>query len=123
MKARNVAALLIIIAHVAAAPSPAFAPAGKSKLYAGTFIRGFESSAFRPEDGPQLYWASGRALRAAHARLMTASPTGYGETFIVVCGLLSGPGRFGHLGQYARELSVTRVISFERDERGKQKHC
>jgi hypothetical protein len=79
--------------------------------YSGTWEFHFETSAFVTDAGDGPYWLVGEGdvwpqLTAPFSQ--TGSP--WGRAHVVVEGELSAPGQYGHLGAYARELRVTRVI-------------
>ncbi|MBL8548819.1 MAG: hypothetical protein JNJ73_02455 [Hyphomonadaceae bacterium] len=89
---------------------------GGARRFKGVWDFHFETSAFAPENGGEggqgPYWLSGegdvwRALTAPFGA--TGRP--WGEVAVEIEGELSGPGRYGHMGAYTRELRVTRVFS------------
>ena len=80
--------------------------------YAGTWDWPFETSAFTTDDGQGPWWlhAEGQAWEQINAPFAAAGAGRWGRAHLVVEGELSAPGRYGHLGAYAREFRVTRVI-------------
>lgn len=101
-------ASLLMLALSACATSPA------THRYAGVYVYGFEIEAFYSYDGGDPYWVS--AEPAAHEALQApiphpVDPQAGARVVVEVQGVLSQPGRYGHLGAYSRELHVTRVIS------------
>jgi hypothetical protein len=100
-------ASLLMFALSACATTPA-------RHYSGVYVTAFETEAFYSYDGGDPYWVSADA--AAQAALQAPIPhpfdpqTGV-RVVVEVQGVLSPPGRYGHLGAYTRELHVTRVLS------------
>lgn len=86
---------------------------GAAQRYSGTWDWHFETSAFTTDDGRGPYWlaAEGAVWDEINAPLRTSGSGPYGRVHLVVEGVLSAPGRYGHLGAYERELRVTRVIA------------
>lgn len=83
--------------------------APSAQHFSGTLYWGFETSAFRTDDGQGPYWLTGDEVwPQVVAPLQGHGP--WGRVHLVVEGELSPPGQYGHLGGYARELHVTRVI-------------
>jgi len=90
---------------------------GGARRYAGVWQCSFETSAFTTTAGEGPYWlvAEGDVQRALTAPLNggtagTPSSGPWGRVAIVVEGRLSHRGHYGHLGAYARQLQVDRVI-------------
>jgi hypothetical protein len=105
MRRRSVLLLPLALGACAATPS------GRQR-FKGVWDFHFETSAFTTEDGAGPYWLSAdgatwEALSAPFGEV--GSP--WGRVAIEIEGELSAPGGYGHLGTYARELVVTRVLS------------
>ncbi|WP_420456050.1 hypothetical protein [Rubrivirga sp.] len=86
----------------------------RAGTFRGVFEAGFETSAFRPCDRPGETWwlLSDEAFfdQFDAIRQREAPDGGRGLRLFVeatVVGTLSDAGQFGHLGQYARQLTVT----------------
>ena len=84
---------------------------GVSRQFTGVWDWHFETSSFTSNTGQGPYWlvAEGNTQEQLSAPLREAGGP-WGRVAIVVEGTLSGSGRYGHMGAYARELHVTRVI-------------
>lgn len=99
-----------LLAGLLALAACASAPAGPQR-YSGNWEFHFETSAFVTDAGEGPYWLAGDG---DNWPLLTApfqqAGGPWGEAHIVVEGELSEPGQSGHLGAYARELRVTRVM-------------
>lgn len=85
---------------------------GQAQDFAGVYRAGFETSAFWPANGDGPYWVEGDkaamgALDAAVRRANGGSP--WGGVGVEVEGVLSKPGKYGHMHAYERELHVKRV--------------
>ncbi len=82
-----------------------------TQTFTGVWEWGFETSAFTTTRGQGPYWlvASGPTHEALTAPLRNVNSV-YGRVAIVVEGSLSEQGRYGQLGAYSRQLTVTRVI-------------
>jgi hypothetical protein len=95
-----------------AAPDPEEKPIawGPVRTYSGSYWAGWESSDFTPSGRTETWWLSGN-LAAIDRRRQGHHPELRNPLFITVEGQLSSPGHYGHLGQFPRELRVTRVIS------------
>lgn len=92
------------------APEPAWEPVAR---YRGVYMFGMEQSEFRPEGNGERWWVTGNIhdLRKRFARpSRDVSAELSGPVGIVVDGELSAIGQHGHLGQYKRELRVSRVL-------------
>jgi hypothetical protein len=84
------------------------------RSYSGVYVYGFETEAFYSYEGGDPYWVSAdpdayAALQAPLPRPI--DPQHSTRVIVVVQGVLSPPGLYGHLGAYTRELHVTRVVS------------
>ena|SRR5437879_11598814 len=89
------------------------APWPSSGVFVGYYQPGFEKSDFKPVGTPERWWLSGniksvRDLFVAPSR--NQPPKIKRPVYLVVRGSLSPVGRYGHLNQYTRELSVVEVI-------------
>lgn len=94
----------------------------RADLHAGRYESGFEASAFYPCGSDEQWWltadsASWARLHAPPARIDSG---GYREAtaFVRVRGRVTGPGEFGHMGAYDRELTVTEVLEVRAPEEG-----
>jgi hypothetical protein len=78
-------------------------------VYLGYYSFGFETSRFTPTNSDEKWWLSGTnpCSELAHEVAPGFTPVLYVE----VRGSLSWKGKFGHLGQYSRELTVKEVLS------------
>jgi hypothetical protein len=95
-----------------------------SGVYLGYYTYGYEVSSFVPVGSRETWWLSGvtpcqeellREQRQSAAGLH-ANPTIYVE----VRGALTSKGKYGHLGNYSRELEVQQALACRRlwpDER------
>ncbi len=84
------------------------------RSYSGVYVYGFETEAFYSYEGGDPYWVSADAdaYTALQAPIPQAvDPQAGARVIVVVQGVLSPPGLYGHLGAYTRELHVTRVVS------------
>ncbi len=98
------------LAGVFALAACASAPVGPPR-FSGSWEFHFETSAFRTDAGEGPYWLAGDGeVWPQLTAPLTQAGSPWGEAHIVVEGELSAPGSYGHLGAYARELRVTRVI-------------
>jgi len=84
-----------------------------ARTFSGRYVFGFEVSEFTPTGRQERWWLGGE-IGPITNRLVAPvgeKPAMHSPVFVTVEGQLSSPGRHGHLGQYIRELRVTRVIS------------
>src|SRR5262245_15911691 len=82
-----------------------------TQRFSGVWDWHFEPNSFVTDAGEGPYWLVGDG--STWSELTAPFPqTGrpWGRTHIVVEGWLSRPGHYGHMGAYARELHITRVI-------------
>lgn len=86
----------------------------RTAKYAGTYYLGLEMSRFVPMGTEDLWWLIGRLPPEIMADRPPDSPPFYLE----VRGVLSPPGRYGHLDAYSRELTVTKVLAWRRRLQG-----
>jgi hypothetical protein len=95
---------------IAACATPS---ASRPQRFSGEWAWHFETSAFTTDDGQGPYWlaADGDLWPELTAPFNEAQNAPWGRAHVVVEGVLSGPGSYGHLGAYSRQLRVTRVIS------------
>lgn len=90
---------------------------GGSTEYAGLYSQGFEVDSFQPCGSPEKWWVTeGEELRE---RYRQAGVQPYDRVYVVVRGRVGPPGRYGHLGAYARELRVERVVELRPGGRGR----
>ena len=96
-------------------------PAAEPMRFDGIYENGLELSAFIPCDGDGAhYWVAPSELPPKlateidrHSRRSGGAP-GVHRYRVKLTGTLSESGEWGHMGLYARELSVTKMESFER---------
>jgi hypothetical protein len=83
-----------------------------AQRYYGVWDWHFETSAFTTDGGEGPYWlvAEGAAWEQINAPLQQVGRGPWGRVHLIVEGYLGPRGRHGHLGAYAHELHVTRVI-------------
>jgi hypothetical protein len=114
--------LAIVTAGLLGLGCPALTnPSEGAGTFEGLYLQGFEVSAFTPcgKGSPGSatgYWLTGTA--AFHERynaLATArGSNGFGPVvYTRFTGTLSAEGRYGHLGVYKREITVTDVTEME----------
>ena len=92
------------------------ATASETSQYSGWYRRSFEQSAFWTDDGDGPWWltADGEAWETLMEHHVDGPGRGGRTTVrLTVEGMLSAPGQYGHLGAYARELTVERVIEIK----------
>jgi hypothetical protein len=99
---------LVVVALLtpAACGDPFALPDGS---FHGHYTFAFEASAFRPCGADASWWVSGD-LDPVFAFFGPLPPGEAARAFVRWHGELSGKGRYGHLGAYERELTVTEVI-------------
>ncbi|HVY86800.1 MAG TPA: hypothetical protein VG943_16835 [Caulobacterales bacterium] len=87
-------------------------PQGQN-TYSGTLDWSFETSAFRTDDGRGPWWlsAEGSAWDDVVAPIRHSGGGPWGRVHLTVQGEQSAPGHYGHMGAYARQLRVTRVLN------------
>lgn len=87
-------------------------------ITAGTYSWGFEDNSFSPCNEAETWWVvtdAGHAaqfdsLQAQYERLVEP----YEQVFVRLRGYAGPKGRYGHLGNYAREFSLEEVIEVRR---------
>lgn len=107
----RIATLAPALLSLAACSQPSPVPA--TQTYAGCYFSGEEQSEFRPRGTQALWWLRGD-LGEALGRSAVPAPGPFRRgrsVFLVVEGQLSGPGHYGHMGQYTRTLTVQRVVT------------
>lgn len=105
----------LLFSFVFAALLGACAISPATRTYTGIYAEGLESTTFQP-DGQDETWAvaggSGvYALQAAAPRVVSSD--GVRAPFRVratIRGEVSGPGRYGHLGFFRRQITITEVL-------------
>lgn len=113
LKKRAVLPLL----SLALAGACAFTGPGASTEYAGVYSQGFEVDSFQPCGSPEQWWVTrGEELRERYRQVATRP---YEEVYVVVRGRVGPPGHYGHMGAYARELSVDEVVQVRPAPRGR----
>lgn len=87
--------------------------ASSPQRFSGEWAWHFETSAFTTDNGAGPYWlaADGDVWPELTAPFTESGAGPWGRAHVVVEGVLSQRGEYGHLGAYTRELRVTRVIS------------
>lgn len=82
-------------------------------VFHGMYYSAFEASEFEPDGVGCEYWLTGdiEALRLAVMERGDSDHELAGHARIVVEGILSGPGCYGHMGMSRRQLVVSDVIS------------
>lgn len=85
---------------VATAPEP--------DRHAGFFESGFEVEAFHPCKVDEAWWVTGAEALRQRYREVASAP--YQRVYVELRGTTGPAGRFGHMGAYARELSVDEVL-------------
>lgn len=82
----------------------------------GHYSQGFEVDAFQPCGREESWWVTdGESLRSRYRAL---NPSQYQRVYAVVRGRTGPEGKYGHLGSYTRELSVSEVISIRAEGAG-----
>jgi len=84
-------------------------------LWRGHVSFGFETSEFRPCGSKERWWVVSSA--DLQKRYTQATARMYESAYVVLRGIPSARGTYGHLGSYARELRVRSVVTL----RGVQK--
>ncbi len=86
-----------------------------TQRFSGVWEWHFETSSFTTHSGEGPYWlhGEGQVWEDLNAPFARAGAGPWGQVRLVIDGELSAPGQYGHLGAYARELRVTRVIEAE----------
>jgi hypothetical protein len=81
-------------------------------VFRGHYVTAFEVSIFRPCNSSEEWWLSGNLERLYQPGVLLESPaTHSSECYVELRGRLAGPGSYGHLGRYQRELVVTEVLA------------
>ncbi|MBA3968719.1 MAG: hypothetical protein H0X52_01300 [Gemmatimonadetes bacterium] len=75
-----------------------------TERFSGFYEVGWEKEAFRPCGTQEEWWSW------STGKIIEEDPRGWGRAFVVLEGEVSPPGSYGHLGQYRREIVITRVI-------------
>ncbi len=89
------------------------------RIYTGVYSEGMETMTFQADGEAQVWSVTGPAVGA----LQSAAPArqnpwdGF-QIRAIVKGDLSPPGRYGHLGMYQREITITEVVLAPAPERG-----
>jgi hypothetical protein len=109
--ASMIRAFLVGLMGLAVAACASDASTGPQRI-SGSWDWHFETSAFMTDAGAGPYWlsAQGAVWGVITAPIERSGRGPWGRLHLVVEGELSGPGQYGHLGAYERELRVTRVI-------------
>jgi hypothetical protein len=77
-------------------------------MRAETFLARWEVSSFEPCDRKERWWASFEAAdgQAIKTLIEQAQPPG---AEVELCGTVSEPGNYGHMGLYDREFRVHQI--------------
>jgi hypothetical protein len=83
------------------------------RRFSGRYVFGFEVSEFTAAGSTERWWLSGEMGPITNKLVapLGEKPRMHSPVFVTIEGQLSSPGHHGHLGQYIRELRVTRVVS------------
>jgi hypothetical protein len=79
-------------------------PGSPTERLSGFYEAGWEKEVFRPCGTQEEWWSW------STTQILKEDPRGWGRAFVVLEGEVSPPGSYGHLGQYPREIVITRVI-------------
>jgi hypothetical protein len=74
----------------------------------GHFTYGFEVARFVPCGSSEQWWVSDGIDQVR--RHVGQLGSGYGTIYIEFVGVVSEPGKFGHLGAYRREVKIEQVV-------------
>lgn len=85
------------------------APDGSAE-YSGHYSVGFEVSEFVPCSSDESWWLVGTPELMSQVQSDEPGRAPTTPVFVRVRGELSGPGSYGHLGTYDRQLTVTEVL-------------
>jgi hypothetical protein len=88
-------------------------------IFEGYYFSMFEVSGFSPIGIEEHWWLIGDGYR--HVTTLIRTKEVPNPCYLQVEGLLSEKGRWGHLGQYDRELKAMKVIAYGIDRVGVQK--
>lgn len=97
--------LLLVLPLLATGCAKATEPA--ALRYEGHYSWGFEVNGFQPCGSSESWWVTEGDL---HARYRQVAGRDYEPVYVVLRGEAGPPGKFGHLGAYARELAVREVV-------------
>jgi hypothetical protein len=111
-------AAVVIAGFVSTACPGLTNPSEGTGTFVGLYLQGFEVSAFTPcgNGSPSSetgYWLTGSAdfNQRYNALATTRGPNAFGPVvYTKFSGTLSAEGRYGHLGAYKREVTVTNVL-------------
>ncbi|HEV2129662.1 MAG TPA: hypothetical protein VGR27_01080 [Longimicrobiaceae bacterium] len=85
---------------------------GRPELFRGFYEHGFEVESFRLCGSQERWWVvRGYELNRRYRELTQAQ---YERVYAEVRGYAGPAGRYGHLGAYARELTVVEVLEVRR---------
>src|SRR6185436_2433659 len=105
-----VAAACILLAVIGCGP--------RERSFTGIYISAFETSSFR-ECGTRSHWWLTDVSGTLGNRLPPGMPRDQARSALLrLRGRLSGQGSYGHLGAYARELTVLEVNDVRTDTTG-----
>lgn len=109
------AALLLLMAACAANGLPP-----PRDEFRGTYSFGFEVSSFEPCSSGEQWWVlSDEDLHVAYERTVgEGAKYAYVPVFVRLRGRIGPEGRYGHLGVYQRELTVTEVLEIREARQG-----
>jgi hypothetical protein len=90
-----------------------------NRLYTGVYSEGMETMTFHADGEAQAWSVTGPAVGALqNAAPARQNPWDGFRIRAIVKGELSQPGRYGHLGMYQREITITEVVLAPAPERG-----
>ena len=92
----------------------AFALVPRERTCSGTYTIGLEHQGFRADGNDEEWWVSGDVgdLNMTVGRtLPDGSRIFDGKGKVTLRGIVSSKGRYGHLGMWPRQITVTKVIS------------
>jgi hypothetical protein len=97
----------------------AASPAGGQTEYRGCYTGGFEMSAFTPLGTRENWWTKWDTSTAMlEVAAGTAGRGVWPTLFVVLQGRVSEEGRYGHMGQYSRQIAVSRILAARKPQPG-----
>lgn len=80
----------------------------------GHYIYGFECSCFYPCGSEEMWWVVSGELYEEYREVLPRQERGRERVFVRISGMVSGLGRYGHLGGGDRALEVLQVYEIRR---------